>query len=99
MLAEAERHRVDGNDAIFPGVTFQEEGVATLSNMALLMLLKRLRQPREKDGWALSTDVTAHGFRSASATGAPTMARTASLPRRRWPTRWAVSKAHTGAAT
>ena len=28
------------------------------------MLLKRLRQPRKKDGWALTKKVTAHGFRS-----------------------------------
>ena len=65
VLAEATRHRVDGNEAIFPGVTWQTDGVATLSNMALLVLLKRLRKPREDGGWALTTDVTAHGFRSS----------------------------------
>ena len=65
VLAEAERYRVDGNAVIFPGVTYQEEGVITLSNMALLMLLKRLRKPRKEKGWALTKKVTAHGFRSS----------------------------------
>ena len=47
VLVEADLlYRAEDNAAIFPGVTYQEDGVITLSNMSLLMLLKRLRHNR-----------------------------------------------------
>ena len=67
VLAKVEGQRIDGNDAVFPGGTWVDDKHATMSNMALLVLLKRLRQPREEepDGWTLKLDCTAHGFRSS----------------------------------
>jgi integrase len=65
VLATANKLAVEGNAAIFPGGTYQKDGVITLSNMAMLTLLERLAKPREKDGWALTKEVTVHGFRSS----------------------------------
>ncbi len=62
LLAAAEKLRVEGNEFVFPGAK-KETG---LSNMALLMTLRRMKRD----------DLTAHGFRStfrdwAAETGQP----------------------------
>jgi integrase len=70
LLTEAEKLRVDGVDYVFPGGKKE----APLSNMALLMTLRRMKRD----------DLTAHGFRStfrdwAAETGQPADIAEASL--------------------
>jgi integrase len=54
VLDAAAKHRIDGNDAVFPGTTWVDDHHAILSNMAMLALLRRMK-----------VEVTAHGFRSS----------------------------------
>jgi integrase len=53
VLDEAAAHRRNDNDAIFPGTAWQRDGLATLSNMSMIMFIRRL-----------GLQVTVHGFRS-----------------------------------